>query len=116
MTPFVKLLTKVLGVVLLLAGIAGFFMGGNLFGFEVDTMHNLVHIVSGVIGLAASGSYRNSRLFLIVFGVVYGAVALLGYATGGVLGLFSVNMADNHLHAVIAAACLLTGFGSSSNG
>jgi hypothetical protein len=115
MTPFVKLVTKILGVVLLLVGIAGFFTGGMLLIFAVDPIHNIVHILSGVIALAAAGSYQYSRLYLIVFGVVYGVVAVLGFLSGDVLGLIAVNMEDNYLHAVIAVLCLATGFGSKSS-
>jgi hypothetical protein len=115
MTPFVKLLTRVLGVVLLLIGVAGFFTGDMLLWFEVDATHNIVHILSGVVALAAAGTYSYSRMFLIVFGLVYGAVAVVGFAMGGdIFGLFHANMADNYLHTGIAAACLLVGFGSKS--
>ncbi len=114
MSMLVKPLTWILGLVLLLVGIIGFFMPSPLFGlFDVDTTHNVVHILSGVVGLwAASTGYQYSRLFLMVFGLVYGLVAVLGFMSGSVLGLFMVNMNDNYLHAAIAAVCLVTAFGS----
>ena len=116
MTPFVKLVAKVLGIVLLVVGIAGFFVDGQLLMFQVDTVHNAVHILSGLIGIAVSGSYSSSRLYLIIFGLVYGLVTVLGFATGGdILGLFSVNMEDNYLHAAISALCLIVGFGSKKS-
>lgn len=115
MTPFVKLITKVLGVFLLIIGVAGFFVDGTLFVFEVDPVHNVVHILSGVVALAASGSYAYSRMFLIIFGLVYGLVAVLGFAMNGdIVGLFHANMEDNYLHTGIAVVCLLVGFGSKS--
>lgn len=118
MTTFVKPLTWILGLVLLLVGILGFVPAltpnGALLGiFGVDMMHNIVHILSGVVGLwAASSGYQYSRLYLMIFGLVYGLVAVLGFITGGVLGLFMVDMNDNYLHAAIAAACLFTAFSS----
>ncbi|MBM3227928.1 DUF4383 domain-containing protein [Candidatus Peribacteria bacterium] len=112
MTSLVKIVTKILGIVLLLAGIAGFFVNGTLLVFEVDAVHNIVHIISGLIALVAAGTYSYARLFLIVFGIVYAVVAILGFMSGEVLGLFSVNMEDNYLHVAIAALCLVTGFGS----
>ena len=116
MTPFVKLLTKILGIVLLIVGIAGFFVDGQLLMFEVDTVHNIVHILTGIVGLVASGTYSYSRLFLIVFGLVYAIVAVVGIAMNGdILGLFFVNMEDNYLHAAIAALCLVVGFGSKKS-
>jgi len=85
-----------------------------LFIFEVDTMHNIVHIVSGLIGLYAfNASQSASRNFLIIFGLIYGLVTVLGFAMGGdIFGLLHVNGADNYLHLAIAASSLVVGFGS----
>ncbi len=109
----VKSLTWILGIVLLLVGIAGFFMNPVLV-FQVDTIHNVVHLLSGIIALAAASSGESSsRLYLIIFGIVYGLVTILGFVnSGSILGLFSVNQADNYLHAAIALVCLGVGFGS----
>ena len=77
-------------------------------------MHNIVHIVSGLIGLFAFNSSKSySRWFLILFGLIYGIVTVLGFSAGGdILGLFQVNAADNYLHLTVAALCLIVGFGS----
>ncbi len=114
MSMLVKPLTWILGLVLLLVGILGFILPSPLLGlFEVGMVHNIVHILSGVVGLwAASTGYQYSRLFLMVFGLVYALVAVLGFTTGAIIGLFTVNMEDNYLHAAIAAVCLVTAFGS----
>ena len=114
MNLLVKPLTGILGLVLTIIGIAGFFTSGMLLMFEVDTIHNVVHLASGLIGLFAFNSSQSaSRTFLILFGLVYAAVTVIGFAMGGdILGLFMVNAADNYLHLVIAAACLIVGFGS----
>jgi hypothetical protein len=114
MNSLTKTVTWILGVVLLLVGIAGFFVDGTLLVFQVDTVHNLVHILSGVIGIAAAMSGdKYSRLFLIVFGIVYAVVTVIGFVMGGnILGLFQVNDADNYLHAAIAVVSLGVGFGS----
>lgn len=117
MSSFVKPLTWILGVVLLVVGILGFVMPSPLLGlFQVDTMHNIVHIISGVVGLwAASSGYQYSRLYLMIFGVVYGLVAIVGFMTNSVLGLFMVDANDNYLHTAIAAVCLIVGFGSKKS-
>jgi uncharacterized membrane protein len=80
--------------------------------FEVNSFHNLVHILSGIAALAAvlGGAYY-AKLYFIVFGIVYALVTVLGFVTGnGLLGLIPVNMADNVLHLVIAASSLYLGF------
>lgn len=113
MNALVKPLTGLLGLVLTLAGIAGFFTNGMLMMFEVSPTHNVVHLVSGLIGLFAfNSSQLYSRWYLILFGLIYGVVAIMGFATGSVLHHFTVNMADNYLHLGIAAVCLFVGFGS----
>jgi hypothetical protein len=114
MNLLVKPLTGILGLVLTLVGLAGFFTSGMLLMFEVDTLHNIVHLVSGLIGLFAFNSSQSaSRTFLIIFGIVYGLVTILGFAMdGNILNLIMVNTADNYLHLGITAACLIVGFGS----
>lgn len=114
MNLLVKPLTGILGLVLTIVGVAGFFTSGMLLFFEVNTVHNIVHIASGLLGLFAFNSSQSaSRTFLIVFGLVYGLVTVIGFAMGGdILGLFHANVADNYLHLAIAASCLLVGFGS----
>lgn len=113
MNLLVKPLTGILGLVLTIVGIAGFFTGGMLLFFEVNTVHNVIHIASGLVGLFAyNSSQMASRWFLILFGLVYGIVTILGFMSSDILGLFMVNMADNYLHLGISAACLIVGLGS----
>lgn len=114
MNLLVKPLTGILGLVLTVAGVAGFFVSGSLLGFEVDTTHNIIHLLSGLVALwAFNTSQSYSRTYLIIFGLVYALVTVLGFAMNGdILGLFTVNAADNYLHLVIAAVCLVVGFGS----
>lgn len=109
------------GIVLTAVGVLGFVPGvtndGMLLGiFEVDTIHNLVHILTGVVAIVASlGSGAYAGLFFKVFGVVYALVAVLGFAMGSpILGLIHANMADHVLHVVLAAAFLYAGFGMKS--
>lgn len=114
MNSLTKSVTWILGVVLVLIGIAGFFVDGMLLVFQVDTVHNIVHLLSGVVAIAAASSGESySRIYLIVFGIIYGIVTVIGFVNGGdILGLFEVNDADNYLHAAIAVVSLGVGFGS----
>jgi hypothetical protein len=116
MNNLVKQFALVLGVVLTLVGIAGFFSGGMLLVFEVNTLHNVIHLLSGLVGLAAASSGTSyARLYLIVFGIVYAAVTVIGFVNGGdILGLFHANDADNYLHAAIALGSLGVGFGGGN--
>lgn len=109
--------TLVLGVVLLLVGICGFVLnpeGGLLLGiFMVDGTHNLIHIVSGLAGIAMAMTGA-ARLFSQIFGAVYLLVGIAGLAMaapdGMLLGLIHVNGADNILHLAIGATASYFGF------
>lgn len=111
----------IFGVVFVLIGILGFIdaftspsADGNrllLNIFEVNAIHNLVHLLSGIVALIAAARADWSRLYFQVFGVVYALVTVLGFIMDPVLGLIPVNTADNLLHIVIAAAALYLGFG-----
>jgi hypothetical protein len=109
------------GISLLLAGIFGFFsdssfdtgnavQGDSFLGFEVNAIHNLIHVASGLVLLAASPKRASARTVALAFGLVYGAVAIVGLIDGqDVLGLIPVNSADNVLHIALAALGILTG-------
>ena len=108
----------VFGIVFLAVGILGYVPGvttdGMLLGiFMVDGLHNIIHLLSGIIAiLAVLGSGQYARLYFKVFGIVYALVTVIGFVQGDtVLGLIMVNMADNVLHLVIAVVALWVGFG-----
>jgi hypothetical protein len=112
------------GLSLLLAGILGFIAdsgfntgdplnGHNLIIFEVNGWHNLVHILSGLVLLAAAPKRASAKTVAIAFGVVYGIVTIIGLVNGNdVLGLFPVNPADNVLHIALTLLGLYCGFTS----
>lgn len=113
MTNIARSYALLLGVVLTLVGILGFVGGlapdGKLLGiFAIDNIHNVVHLGSGVVGLLAYfGGASASRLYALAFGLVYALVTVVGFIQmTSVLGLITVNTADNFLHAAIAIASL----------
>ncbi len=118
----VKTLAWVFGAVFVTVGVLGYVPGittdGHLLGiFEVDGLHNIIHLVSGLAALAAAWGMYSPKLYFQVFGVVYGIVTALGFIQGDtVLGLIGVNMADNLLHLVIAGAALYAGFAMKEEG
>lgn len=106
----VQPLAQVLGVVLTILGVAGFFSDGTLFLFAVDFPHNTVHLLSGLAALYAARSHHLAQWYLMVFGAVYGVVALAGFLwDGNILDFFWTNRADDYLHAVIAITALVVG-------
>src|SRR6476646_213642 len=86
-TP-VQSLAALVGVVFLLVGILGFIpgltthygdlsfaghgSGAKLLGlFQVSVLHNIVHLLFGVVGLSLARSREGARTFLVGGGVVY---------------------------------------------
>ena len=112
-----RIVALVIGVVFLIIGILGLLFdttGGYLLGFQVDLMHNIVHLLTGVLGLwAAFGGW--SRIFNRVFGIIYLLIGIAGlipalYFGGKLLGMMAVNGADNVLHLVVGIIATLVGF------
>ncbi len=116
-----QIYSLVFGATLLIAGIAGFFvnsefgdLGANVEGdelvfFEVNGWHNIVHLASGLLGLALSRSAAGGFAFALGFGLTYALVTVWGLITGDniLFGLVPINAADNVLHAAISAAGIL---------
>src|SRR2546423_14266630 len=71
----VQIVALVFGAIYLVAGILGFFNHALLGIFQVNLLHNLVHVAIGVGGLAAASSVANSRTFCQIAG---GILFLLG--------------------------------------
>jgi Domain of unknown function (DUF4383) len=114
----------VIGLTLVVAGIAGFFYNASfstgddlprdaVIGIlDVNGWHNVVHIATGVVGLALAGSYGGARGYALAVGVVYLLVAALGFAAGDgeeIFSLIPVNTEDNLLHLLIGISGLAAG-------
>jgi hypothetical protein len=116
-----QLYALLIGATLLLAGVVGFFVdsnfdigngiqGDDLVVFEVNGIHNLVHIASGALLLAVAGRPNPARVVAIGFGLVYGLVTVVGLIDGeDVLGLIPVNTADSLLHLAVASIAVISG-------
>ena len=97
----------VLGV---LGFIPGVTTGGKLFGvFAISGLHNVLHLLSGFVGLALARTYAASRAFFLGGGLVYLALWLHGLLMGGTANLLPVNNADNWLHFGLGVGMVLLG-------
>ena len=126
-TPIQKT-ALIVGIVFLIVGIAGFIPGlthsaEHLHGagaasealllglFQVSVLHNVVHLLFAVAGIALAASPRASRLYLIIGGLAYLVVWLYGLIAVGneQLNFLPVNNADNWLHLGLAIGMVLLG-------
>jgi hypothetical protein len=107
-----RLYATLVGGTLLVVGIIGFFYSASfgdpgtvdsVFGiFAVNAWHNIVHILTGALGLAVAG--YAAREYALGLGVVYLVVAAWGFIIGSgdaILSIVPVNTEDNVLHLVL---------------
>ena len=88
---------------------------GLLLGlFHVNVLHNLVHLLFGLMGLACSRSYGAARGYARFVAVAYALLAVLGLIPfmniWNTFGLIPINGHDVWLHAVLAAVAAYFGF------
>ena len=112
----VQVFSAVLGAVYLLVGVWGWVITGlhgegDLLIFDVNPLHNVVHIAIGLTGIAAAGSARTAAGALLVLGGALGLVTVLGFV--GLLGMLNmydgIANPDNFLHLVTGVAALTVG-------
>ena len=111
-------LALVLGAAYILVGIVGFCVTGfdhfasptneRLLGiFEINPLHNVVHLLIGVAGIAMWKRRDTARAYGVALAVGYGLTFLYGLFTAGKdtsANFLSLNGADNGLHLVSALA------------
>jgi hypothetical protein len=111
-----KTICKILGVVFLLVGVAGFAAPG-LLGAHLSPPHNVVHILSGVVALyfGFAGSLSGAKAFCLIFGIVYLALGILGLAIGTppdrmwMVGPLEFGTSDHAIHILLGAVLLAGG-------
>lgn len=76
--------------------------------FEVSILHNIVHLLFGIVGLMAAKTFAGSRSFLIGGGAVYIVLFLYGLVTGDETpaNFVPLNMADDWLHLLLGAGMI----------
>jgi hypothetical protein len=120
-----------LGIVFLLVGIAGFIPGllgevhsgapalrvsngyGYLLGlFPVNVLHNIVHLLIGVLGIATFMSLRAARLFCRGLFIFYLLLTIMGIISGvkTLFGLVPIFGHDVWLHGLTALVAGFFGF------
>ena len=111
--PWPQMLGLAFGAVYLLVGIVGFFITGfddfathsdaTLIVFDINPLHNIVHILIGVLGLALSRTLAGAKTFGLILLVGYGAAFIYGViAVDADWDFLNINWADNILHIVSA--------------
>lgn len=107
-----KIVGGVFGAVYILVGLVGFAVN-PIIVFQVNTLHNVIHILVGVLLLAGflAGEPR-ARQINITVGSVYLVLGVLGFVVGLLQDLLALNTADHLLH--LASAVVLLGVALST--
>ena len=123
--PLVQLAATAVAATFLLVAVLGFIPGvttnyselsfagheseAKLLGlFQVSVLHNLVHALFGLIGLATAKSVAGARNFLFGGGLVYLVLTVYGSVIelDSAINFVPVNVADNLLHLVLGVAMI----------
>ena len=122
-----RLLGLVLGVIYLLVGILGFFLtsetgfaatsGPKVIDlFQVNPLHNLVHLAVGIVlVVTALVGIRSARIANMTLGAIFllvGVVGLLLASPDNALNVLAINGADNVLNFATAVLLLCVGYGA----
>ena len=110
----------IVGVVFLLVGVLGFIPGittnfddlsfaghqsdARLFGlFQVSILHNIVHLLFGIAGLAMARTAAQARTYLVFGGAIYLVLFVYGLIVGqeSAANFVTVNTADDFLHLIL---------------
>jgi len=113
------------GIVFLLVGVLGFvpgitsnygrleFASANsealLLGlFQVSILHNIVHLLFGVLGLVMARTASGARTYLVVGGIVYLVLFLYGLlvSQNSAANFVPLNTADDILHLLLGIGML----------
>ncbi len=116
-----RLVATIFGAVYLLVGVLGLFVaGGNFVGqegglllgvFQVNHLHNIAHLLIGVVLLAAGlRNTRAAKAANTAVGAVYLLLGIVGFfIVDTALNILALNTADHWLH--LASAIVLLGVG-----
>ncbi len=128
--PLLRKAAMAVGAVFLLGGILGFIpgvtssygdmrfaghdSGALLLGlFQVSILHNIVHLLYGIAGLAAARTTAGSRAYLVGGGIIYLVLWIYGLVISKDSGanFVPLNTADNWLHFFLGVGMIGIGIG-----
>ncbi len=113
----------VFGAVYTLVGIAGFFVSetfaetddNTLLGFEVNHLHNIVHLLIGLALLGASRRTETARRLNLLIGGTYVVLGIIGwFVQDTAANIIALNEPDHLLHLVSGALLVAVALGADT--
>jgi len=113
-----RLVCRIVGVALLVVGLAGF-GSPTLLGLHLTPIHDIIHLLTALVALYVgfAATLTAARIFCLVFGAGYLLLAAAGITMPGLVASILGHPAltaheltpDNAVHAVLGAALLVVG-------
>jgi hypothetical protein len=118
---------QIFGAIYLIVGILGFIPGvtqaapgygaggGALLGiFPINYLHDVVHLVLGIWGLASAGSMARAVSFCRAFAVILILLGIYGFFSTGTDSLVPLSGYDTYLHLASGLLAAWFGWGAPS--
>jgi hypothetical protein len=111
----------VFGAVYALVGLAGFFVSetfaatddNTLLGFEVNHLHNIVHLLIGLALLGASRRTETARRLNLLIGGTYVLLGIVGwFIQDTAANIIALNEPDHLLHLASGAVLVAVALGA----
>lgn len=110
-----RMISITYGITFIAVGLLGFIPNPLISSegiFAVNTAHNIVHMLLGIVFIAGTlkfPGYENRLLIIMGLGGI--AVTILGFLTTGnlMLGIIHANIADHWLHLGLGIVILASG-------
>ena len=77
--------------------------------FPLNVMHNVVHLLLGVWGIASAGSFAASKSYAVGAGTIYLLLAVLGVFSPSMFGMVPIGGNDIWLHLLFGLPLLAIG-------
>ena len=114
-------IAAVFGAVYTLVGLAGFFVSdtfaatddNTLLGFEVNHLHNIVHLLIGLALLGASRRTESARRLNLLIGGTYVVLGIIGwFIQDTAVNVIALNEPDHLLHLASGAVLVAVALGA----
>lgn len=81
--------------------------------FQVSVLHNVVHLLFGIAGIALARTTESAKSYLVVSGVLYVVLFVFGLVADA--NFVPTNDADNWLHLALGVVLLSAWYASRSS-
>lgn len=105
-----KIISYIIGIIVTLAGIVGFFNESILNVINTNAIQNIIYVALGLLLLMAIK--KRKAMLTKIIGIVFAVLGILGLVISGdkVIGLVESTSAGNWFHLIIGILILLIAF------